>query len=151
MHTLKVSLGSRTYPIYIGKDLLTQSGLITQHLPQKRAAVVTDSNVAPLYLEKLTATLTASGITVTPIIIPAGEQHKDWQSLNSIFDALLTARCERKTALHLVAVSSATSPDLRRRLICAASLSSKYQLPCWHLSTLQWVAKPQSITHRVKT
>jgi 3-dehydroquinate synthase len=99
MHTLKVSLGSRTYPIYIGKDLLTQSGLITQHLPQKRAAVVTDSNVAPLYLEKLTATLTASGVTVTPIIIPAGEQHKDWQSLNSIFDALLTARCERKTAL----------------------------------------------------
>ena len=99
MHTLEVSLENRAYPICIGTGLLKQHELITRHLPQKRAAVITDSVVAPLYLPMLTATLHRAGIEITPIIVPAGEQHKDWQSLNSIFDALLAARCERKTAL----------------------------------------------------
>ena len=99
MQTLEVSLENRAYPICIGAGLLKQPELITRHLPQKRAAVVTDSVVAPLYLPALTATLKGAGIEVTPVIVPAGEQHKDWQSLNAIFDALLAARCERKTAL----------------------------------------------------
>ena len=99
MHTLEVSLENRAYPIYIGAGLLAQPELITRHLPQKRAAVVTDSVVAPLYLPALSAALKQAGVEITPIIIPSGEQHKDWQSLNAIFDALLAARCERKTAL----------------------------------------------------
>ena len=99
MNTLEVSLGDRSYPIYIGAQLLGQSELFTRHLPQQRAAVVTDSNVAPLYLQAFTAALSAAGVEVTPIVIPAGEQHKDWKSLNLIFDALLAARCERKTTL----------------------------------------------------
>jgi 3-dehydroquinate synthase len=99
MHTLEVSLENRAYPIYIGGKLLGRAELFLQHLPQRRAAVVTDSNVAPLYLEALSGTLAAAGVDVTPVIIPAGEQHKDWASLNTIFDTLLTARCERKTTL----------------------------------------------------
>jgi len=99
MHTLEVSLENRAYPIYIGAGFLAQPELITRHLPQKRAAVVTDSVVAPLYLPALSTALKQAGVEITPIIIPAGEQHKDWQSLNAIFDALLAARCERKTAL----------------------------------------------------
>jgi 3-dehydroquinate synthase len=99
MHTLEVSLENRAYPIYIGRDLLARAELFLQHMPQRRAAVVTDSNVAPLYLPQLTAALNAAGVDVTPIVIPAGEQHKNWESLNAIFDALLAARCERKTTL----------------------------------------------------
>lgn len=99
MHTLEVALADRTYPIYIGAGLLAQPELFVRHLPQPRAAIVTDSNVAPLYLDALVATLAAAGIGITTIVVPAGEQHKDWQSLNAIFDSLLAARCERKTTL----------------------------------------------------
>lgn len=99
MHTLEVALENRAYPIYIGSRLLAQTELFVRHLQQPRAAIVTDSVVAPLYLEPLAAALAAAGIEVTTIVIPSGEQHKDWQSLNAIFDALLAARCERKTTL----------------------------------------------------
>ncbi len=99
MHTLEVALENRAYPIYIGSQLLGQAELFTRHLAQKRAVVVTDSVVAPLYLPALSAALAAAGVEVTPIVITAGEQHKDWSSLNAIFDALLAARCERKTTL----------------------------------------------------
>jgi len=99
MHTLQVSLENRGYPIYIGEKLLSRTDLFTKHMPQRRAAVVTDSNVAPLYLPSFSAALAAAGVELTTIVIPAGEQHKDWHSLNSIFDTLLAARSERKTTL----------------------------------------------------
>lgn len=99
MQTLTVALGSRSYPIHIGIDLLHQPALIAAHLPQKRVAVITNTTVAPLYLNTLTAGLVAQGVEVLPIILPDGEQYKTWETLNSIFDALLTHRCERKTTL----------------------------------------------------
>lgn len=99
MQTLTVALGSRSYPIHIGMDMLQHVELIMSHLPQKRVAVVTNTTVAPLYLATLTAGLTAQGVEVLPIILPDGEQYKTWETLNSIFDALLTHRCERKTTL----------------------------------------------------
>ncbi len=99
MQTLTVALGSRSYPIHIGIDLLNQPELIVAHLPQKRVAIVTNTTVAPLYLDKLTAGLTAHGVAVVPIILPDGEEYKTWETLNLIFDALLENRCERKTTL----------------------------------------------------
>ncbi len=99
MQTLTVDLGDRAYPIHIGAGLLDRPELILPHLAQKRVAVVTNTTVAPLYLERLTATLTAGGVTVQPIVLPDGEAYKNWETLNLIFDALLTARAERKTTL----------------------------------------------------
>ena len=88
MQTLTVDLGDRSYPIHIGAGLLGQPELILPHLLQKRVAVVTNTTVAPLYLEQLTATLQAGGVTVTPIVLPDGEAYKNWATLNLIFDAL---------------------------------------------------------------
>ena len=99
MQTVKVALGERKYPIYIGDELLGHGDLLAQHLPQKRAALITDTTLAALYLDTVAGALTAAGVRVTPIVIPAGEQHKNWHTLNSVFDALLAGRCERKTAL----------------------------------------------------
>jgi 3-dehydroquinate synthase len=99
MQTLTVDLGDRSYPIHIGAGLLDRPELILPHLAQKRVAVVTNTTVAPLYLQRLTATLTAGGVTVQPIVLPDGEAYKNWETLNLIFDALLTARAERKTTL----------------------------------------------------
>ncbi len=99
MQTLTVDLGDRSYPIHIGPSLLGQAGLIVPHLAQKRVAIVTNTTVGPLYLERLTKTLTDAGVAVTPIVLPDGEAYKDWQTLNLIFDELLKSRAERKTTL----------------------------------------------------
>jgi 3-dehydroquinate synthase len=99
MQTLTVNLGDRSYPIHIGAGLLSQAGLIVPHLAQKRVMVVTNTTVAPLYLAQLTATLQATGVTVAQVVLPDGEAYKNWETLNLIFDALLTDRAERKTTL----------------------------------------------------
>ncbi len=99
MYTVQVAFADRSYPIYIGERLLARAELLTRQLPQRRAALVTDTVVAPLYLDAVANALNAAGISVVPIVIPAGEQHKDWQTLNAVFDALLASRCERKTTL----------------------------------------------------
>ena len=99
MQTLTVGLGERSYPIFIGSGLLGQAELLQRVLPRKRAAVVTNTTVAPLYLEKLRQTLQAIGVSSMPIILPDGEQYKNSATLNLIYDALLTNRCERTTPL----------------------------------------------------
>jgi 3-dehydroquinate synthase len=99
MQTVHVELAGRGYPIYIGKNLLVRGELLAQRLPQKRVAIVTDTTIAALYLDVVSEALAAAGVSITPIVIPTGEQHKNWQSLNSVFDALINSRCERKTTL----------------------------------------------------
>lgn len=99
MQTLNVDLGHRAYPIHIGPGLLSQPDLLLPHLVQPRAVIVTNTVVAPLYLETLRAALQARGVEIIPVIVPDGESHKNWETLNLIFDALLTHRVERKTTL----------------------------------------------------
>jgi len=99
MHTIKVELAGRSYPIYIGNQLLCDAELLTRHMLQPRAALITDSIVAPLYLDAVANALTAAGVKLTRVVLPAGEQHKGWDTLNTVFDALLADRCERKTTL----------------------------------------------------
>lgn len=99
MQSLDVALGDRSYPIHIGSGLLAQPALLAGALKQARAAIVTNTTVAPLYLAKLADGLRAAGVEVIEIVLPDGEQHKDWQTLNLIFDALLQHRCERSTTL----------------------------------------------------
>lgn len=99
MQTLTVDLGDRSYPIHIGTGLLDRAELIVPHLAQKRVAIVTNTTVGPLYLARLTRTLTEAGVAVLPIVLPDGEVYKNWETLNQIFDALLSNRAERKTTL----------------------------------------------------
>ena len=99
MRTLNVALGERSYPIHIGPGVLEKAELIVERLPQKRAAIVSNEIVAPLYLENLEARLNSAGVETVRIILPDGEDHKNWQTLNTIFDALLRHRCERRTTI----------------------------------------------------
>ncbi|MDP2751729.1 MAG: 3-dehydroquinate synthase [Rhodocyclaceae bacterium] len=99
MRTLNVSLDSRSYPIHIGPSLLAEAALIVPFLPRPQVAVISNTTIAPLYLEKLTAPLLAAGVRVTEIILPDGEVYKNWETLNVIFDALLRERCDRATTL----------------------------------------------------
>ncbi len=97
MINLKVNLGERSYPICIGQDLLSQSELITQHIPGNSALIVTNTTVAPLYLQQLEQSL--SGIRYQSLILEDGEEFKNLEVLSSIYDFLLKNRYDRNTTL----------------------------------------------------
>jgi 3-dehydroquinate synthase len=78
---------------------LSQGELVLPYLAQKQVAIVTNTTVAPLYLDSLRSALEAHGVKVVPIVLPDGEAYKNGETLNQIYDALLTHRCERKTTL----------------------------------------------------
>jgi len=99
MQTLTVGLGDRSYPIHIGSGLLGQAELLQAHVPRKRVAIISNTTVAPLYLEKLQHTLQAIGISSVEVILPDGEEYKNSATLNLIYDELLKHRCERSTPL----------------------------------------------------
>ncbi len=94
-----VKLDDRSYPIHIGVGMLTHADLLLPHLKQRKVVVVSNTTVAPLYLDRLRSALEKADISVLPIILPDGEKYKTWETLNLIFDALLGAHCERGTTL----------------------------------------------------
>jgi 3-dehydroquinate synthase len=110
MQTLSIALGERSYPIHIGTRLLGRADLIAPFLARKSVAVVTNTTVAPLFLEQLAGGLAREGVEVVRVVVPDGEDHKDWQTLNAIFDALLEKRCGRDTTL--VALGGGVIGDL---------------------------------------
>ena len=99
MQTLTVNLADRSYPIHIGRNLIANANLILPHLKRQHVAIVTNTTVAPLYLDKLSQTLQQAGVKVIPIILPDGETYKNTETLNKIYDVLLQNRCERSTTL----------------------------------------------------
>lgn len=97
--TLQVDLGDRSYPISIGQSLLSDPVSVARHVIGKRAAVVTNTTVGPIYLDRLVQILERSGKQVTTIVLPDGEEEKNWASLMRVFDVLLEQKCDRKTTL----------------------------------------------------
>ena len=97
MRTLKVELGERSYPIYIGNDLLSNPELLNKHINSKQVVIITNETVAPLYLDKLTRALDSPSPLL--IILPDGEQYKTLLSIESIFDKLLENRCARDATI----------------------------------------------------
>ncbi|ERN18240.1 3-dehydroquinate synthase, chloroplastic isoform X1 [Amborella trichopoda] len=93
-----VDLGNRSYPIYIGPGLLDQPDLLQRHVKGKRVLIVTNTTVAPLYLEKVISALTYgnSGISVEHVILPDGEKYKDMDTLMKVFDKAIESRMDRK-------------------------------------------------------
>ena len=101
MHqTMTVALDERSYPIHIGCGLLGNVELWRPHLnPKMGAVVITNTTVAPLYLDQVMKTLDQLGCPAFPVILPDGEEYKSWETLNTVFDALLENHCERGTTL----------------------------------------------------
>ena len=97
MLTLNVELGDRSYPIFIGEDLLGRSDLVAPYVVGKQVMIVTNETVAPLYLEQVKSSF--SGFDVSEVILPDGEEYKTLPIINRIFDALLENRFERKCTL----------------------------------------------------
>jgi 3-dehydroquinate synthase len=97
--TLQVELGERSYPISIGQSLLANGKLIADAVGGERAAIVTNTVVGPLYLDALAQSLRAAGKRVTNIVLPDGEEEKNWENLQRIYDGLLAEQCDRKTTI----------------------------------------------------
>ncbi|WP_209435960.1 3-dehydroquinate synthase [Paracidovorax oryzae] len=96
---VEIALGDRSYGIEIGAGLLGDARTYGA-LPRAACAlVVTNETVAPLYAEALRAALSAHYAEVVLAVLPDGEEHKDWPTLNRIFDTLLSHGCDRKTVL----------------------------------------------------
>jgi 3-dehydroquinate synthase len=99
VHNISVSLGERSYDIRIGAGLLADAASWVA-LPQARTAViVTNTVVAPLYAARLEAMLAPRFSRMLVVPLPDGEAHKDWPTLDALFDRLLVAECDRKTVL----------------------------------------------------
>ncbi len=96
---LNVDLGERSYPISIGPSLLDDATLLARHVSGSKVAIVTNTTVAPLYLDKVKSALLAQGKQVIEIILPDGEEHKNWASLMQVFDSLLANKADRKCTL----------------------------------------------------
>src|SRR5690554_5727935 len=96
LHTLQVELGERSYPIVIGEGVLGEYEL-SNYVRGSQVMIVTNDVVAPLYLEQAKACFPDK--TVDVVVLPDGEKHKDWQTLNLIFDALLENQHTRRTTL----------------------------------------------------
>ncbi|MGB5324758.1 MAG: 3-dehydroquinate synthase [Pseudomonadales bacterium] len=94
---LTVELGTRSYPIYIGRDLLADQDLLRSHIDPGAAFVVTNETVGPLYFGHLRAAVALQD--GRRIDLPDGEQFKNLASMEKIFDALLAAHCDRDTTL----------------------------------------------------
>ncbi len=90
-------MGDRSYPIYIGAGLLNQAELYTQHIKARQVMVVTNTTIAPLYLDKVLKNL--QEFAVETVILPDGEQFKTLETVTHIFDKLLTSKFSRNATL----------------------------------------------------
>jgi len=99
MITVNVDLGERSYPIRIGADLIGRTDLFAPHIAGASVTIVTNETVEPLYGDALRAALAPLGKQVSTVVLPDGEAFKQWETLNLIFDALLSAKADRKTTL----------------------------------------------------
>ena len=96
---VQIALDDRSYPILIGAGLLSQPSA-WQGLPKASTAlIVTNDAVGPLYASALQQALKPHYAQIHQVTLPDGETHKTWQTLNQVFDVLLSQGCDRKTVL----------------------------------------------------
>jgi len=94
MKTLKVDLGDRSYPIFIGQGLIDQAELVTSYVKGTQVLIVTNTTVAPLYLEQAKRAFAKFDVQV--VILPDGEKYKNLEVLNQIFDVAIANHFDRK-------------------------------------------------------
>lgn len=96
---VRIELGDRSYTVRVGAQLLDDPQTWAGLPHAQSAVVVTNTTVGPLYAQRLVDQLKAHYAAVHVVTLPDGEAHKDWQTLQLIFDALLREECDRKTVL----------------------------------------------------
>jgi shikimate kinase/3-dehydroquinate synthase len=117
-HAAQLRLGAwRVNGMGTGYDVRVQAGgldALGEMMSARRLtgplALVSDSNVAPLYADRAAAILQSSGYAVHPVVIPAGEEHKTLQTLSQLWEGFLGGRLDRSSAV--VALGGGVTGDL---------------------------------------
>lgn len=95
-----VDLGDRSYPIYIGRGMLSEGDLIRKHVTSKKALIVTNTKVGPLYSAQVRRALERDGkVEVFEVVLPDGEEFKNMDELMKIIDAAMEAKLDRKSTM----------------------------------------------------
>jgi len=95
--TLRVELGDRSYPIFIGQGLMGNAELVKPYVKSKQVLIVTNTTVAPLYLDSCEKAF--AEFDVKTVVLPDGEEYKNLETLNLIFDELIGSRFDRGCTL----------------------------------------------------
>src|SRR4051794_30154920 len=90
---IDIALAERSYPIYIGPNLLSDRSIWDAHLAARQVLIVTNTTVAPLYMDVLANTLEPR--RVTSAVLADGEQYKTLATFAEIIDALIEHRLNR--------------------------------------------------------
>lgn len=119
-HTVTVSLGDRSYPIYIGNGLLDGiEDVLLQHGTSTSIVIITDNNVSKRYLPVIRKSLGRKKFSVRSIVIPSGERQKSLERSEKIYTQLLKWNIERSSTI--VALGGGVIGDL------AGFIASTYQ------------------------
>ncbi len=97
MKMIEVSLGERSYPIYIGSGLLAQEALWRGAIRGRHVLVISNTTVAPLYLQRVVDGL--GGLTIATLLIDDGEQFKSLDQASRVFDALAALGANRDATI----------------------------------------------------
>jgi len=97
MKVIKVDLAERSYPIYIGKSILSDRTLFEKHVTSKQVLIVTNETVAPLYISAVEKNL--GDIDYEILILPDGEIYKSLDSFNQIITRLMQKKYSRTCTL----------------------------------------------------
>ncbi|MGI6755377.1 MAG: 3-dehydroquinate synthase [Atopobiaceae bacterium] len=109
--TIRVKTPTRAYEVLVGSRLLMHAGeIVREATSATHVALVSDSNVTPLYAHDVAASLEAAGIMCTLITFPAGEQHKRFSTLEDILEKIAAARLTRDDAV--VALGGGVTGDM---------------------------------------
>lgn len=131
MKTLQVELGDRSYPIFIGQGLMGNAQLVKPYVKGKQVLIVTNTTVAPLYLEACKQTF--ADFDVQSVILPDGEKYKTLDTLNLVFDKLIGERFDRSCTL--VALGGGVIGDMTGFAAAAFQRGVKFiQMPTTLLS-----------------
>lgn len=95
--TVAVELGTRSYQILIGSELLSQAGnILAPILARPRVWIATDNNIRALHYEQLAGGLSAVGIESELLVLDSGEKTKSWEGLMKVVDWLVACKIERQ-------------------------------------------------------
>lgn len=110
MKTWSVQLAEHQSQIYFGRGISQQLAAYLPELAEKKVLLLTDTNLAPIYLTQVSQQLAGLSATVLPVVIPAGEASKELATVLEIYQALITAKFSRQD--YLLAVGGGVIGDL---------------------------------------
>jgi 3-dehydroquinate synthase len=95
---LKIRGAAHRYPALVASNLLERIGeCVRKYLPRKTCAIISDSNVAPLFGDRVLRSLTSAGFQPTLITIPAGETSKTLAQADALCDQMIAAGLDRQS------------------------------------------------------